>query len=286
VATAASTLIQRTRRFLKDWPDGDKLTAAVSDTTTTSLTVADASTAVYSPSWIIQIDQEAMRVVSGTGTTLTVRRGALGTTAATHSNGAQILIRPGWVDQEILDALNAALNATFPLLYIPVADTSLTADAATYEFTVPQMASPVMYIPRLSRIDLKRTGDAAYRKVVDWELRRGDTPKIKFRFPPDTGTLRVNGYGPFPNFTTSADTLHALFPGNLEDALVDYAAQHLIASGEAARVRQDTGARDDREAANRPGSAMAAANAILARFQQRVQQSAMPPMEPHIVPVY
>lgn len=286
MSTLASTLIQRTRRFLKDWPDGDVLTAAVVSTSATTITVADATSAVYTANWIIQIDQEAMRVISGSGTTLTVRRGVLGTTAATHLNGAQILIRPGWVDQEILEALNAGINATFPWLYIPVADTSLTADAATYEFTVPQMVSPVMYIPRLSKIDLKRTGDVAYRKVSDWELRRGDTPKIKFRFPPDIGTLRVNGYGPFPNFTAVTDALHALFPANLEDALLDYAAQHLIASGEAARVRQDTGLRDTREAANRPGSAMAAANAILARFQQRVQQSAMPPMEPHVVPVY
>lgn len=288
MATSASTLIQRTRRFLGDWPEGDSLTAAVSSTTVATLTIADAS--IYSPGWVIQIDQEAMRV-KGTlplsGTTLSVLRGAYGTTAATHSSAATILLRPAFLDQQILDALNAALDACFPLLYRPVA-TEYTGDTSTdYEYDVPNMATLAKPIPYLSKIQYKAQGDLAFRPINDWSIIRGDTPTIRFRSTLyGGGTLRFIGYGPYAHLTSAASTLDSFFPENAEDLLTEYAAQRLLMQGEAQRVRQDTGARDDRESANRTGSAMSAANATFQRFQMRLRDAAMPPMPRHVVNVY
>jgi hypothetical protein len=284
VATTLGTLIQRTRRFLGDYPEFDVTTASVATTSVTTVTVAD--TSIYAVNWTIQIDQEAMRVRALTNaTTLTVLRGANGTTAATHSSGATILARPAFLDQQIIDAVNAGINATFPFYYKQTVDTTLTADGVTYEFTVPNMPSTTTPIPRLSHIELQQTGDPAYRHVDYWEIRRGATPKIKFRFPPPNGTIRVHGYGPFPNLAAVSDSLDSLFPGWGEDLLVEYAAQRLLMAGEAQRVRQAAGPLDNRESSNRTGSSSAVAGQVLQRFQIRLQQAPMPPLPPHVVSV-
>ena len=63
-------------------------TSAIASTTTTSITVSDA--AEFSPAQTIRIDSEQMHVTGVSGTTLTVERGANGTTAATHAAAAAI----------------------------------------------------------------------------------------------------------------------------------------------------------------------------------------------------
>lgn len=282
MATAASTLIQRSRRFLGDWPEIDAVTASISSGGTT-ISVADAT--IYSAGWILQVDQEAMYVSSGVGTTVTVRRGIRGTTAASHASASTVLVRPHFLDVEYLDALNAAIGASFPLLYQKVIDESLSTSATVYEYNVPTLTSLNAPIPFLSDIYFKESGDLAFRLLRDWEVRRGATPLIKFRRYLPTGTLRVEGYGPIARLTSNADTLTSLFPSNSEDALTTFAAQYLLASGEARRTREDTGARDDRENANRPGSAMAVSNTLYQRFQIQIRQAAMPPIPPHIVSV-
>lgn len=284
MATTLGTLIQRTRRFLNDYPEFDVTTASVATTSVATVSVAD--TTIYAVNSVIQLDQEAMRVKALTsGVLLTVLRGASGTTAATHASGVTVLMKPAFLDQQIIDAVNAGINATFPYYYKQAVDTTLTADGTTYEFTVPNMPSTTIPIPRLSHIDLKQTGDPAYRKVDYWEIRRGSTPKIKFRFPPPTGTIRIHGYGPFPNLAATTDSLDSLWPGWGEDIIVEYAAQRLLMSGEANRVRHDVGPQDARESATRTGSSAAAAGQILQRFQMRLQQAPMPPIPPHLVSV-
>lgn len=286
MATTATTLVQRVRRFLRDWPDFDSLTASTSSTATT-LTVADASSTVYSPRWDIEIDNEAMIVRSGAGTTLTVKRAHKGTTAATHASGAAILLRPHFLSLEILDALNSAIQASFPLIYKPVLDTSLTTSSNTYEYTVPNM--PGTYngasipIPRLSKLELKLSGETDYQRVRGWNVRRGATPKVQFELEQEaSATIRVHGFGPFPDlaFTDSLDTL---WPVHAEDYLIFHATATLLASGEAGRVRVDTGAIDNREQANRAGSSMAASTALLQRAQLRLRDAAMPAMPKHVV---
>jgi hypothetical protein len=285
MATSATTLVNRVRRFVRDNPDYDALTASVSSGGTT-LTVADASTTVYSPRWAIEVDQEAMLVRSGSGTSLTVKRGASGTTAASHASGAAVLIRPQFLSQDILEALNSAIQNSFPLIYRPVLDTSLTTAANTFEYTVPNM--PGTYngasipMPRLSKVELKESGDYDYREVLDWDVLRGTTPKVQFRFEKNaSATIRVTGFGPFPDLAFS-DSLDALWPVNAEDYLVYYAASYLTASGEAGRVRTDTGAIDNREQANRVGSSMSASNYLFQRAQKRLVDAALPPMPKHV----
>ena len=200
-------------------------------------------------------------------------RAYAGSTAASHASAARVLLRPRFLTTEIIDSLNAGLDATFPLLYKEVLDTSLAGVDQTYEYTIP---STVAY---LSQVDIKQSGDLSYRPERGWELRRGATPKIKFRRLPVPGaTIRLHGYGPFPHFATTADSTDTQFPLNAESCLVYYAASDLLMSGEALRVRTDTGAIDNREQATRPGSSMAAALQMEQRFLRQLNRVSMSPL--------
>jgi hypothetical protein len=288
--TSCAKLIERTRRFVRDWPDEDVLTASVASTATL-ISVADGT--IYKKNWQVELDQEILTVsADGSGTTFAARRGARGTTAASHVTASVVLRRPHFFAIEIIDALNAAKDACYPYIYKEVLDTSLTTLANTYEYTVPSMSGtyggqtiPVQY---LSKIEVKPVGETNYRPVRNWSVRRGSTPKIQFKELPEAGaTIRVHGYGPFPDLVAAADVLDAQWPPQAERLLLTVgASDYLLASGEAGRVRVDTGAMDSREQATRTGSSMAAANGMSARFNRMLQNAAMRPLPPHIKPTF
>ena len=281
MATSCQTLVDRVRRFMRDWPDEDALTASASSSAT-SLTVATDATTRYGTGWYLEVDSEVVRTTAVAATTLTVQRARRGTTAATHASSATILVRPHFFQNEIVDALNLALESSFPAFYRPVIDETLTTTAGTYEYEVPDMPSDTtMKIPYISKLFVQETGDTAFRETRAWEIQRGDEPKIKFRREPVIGTLRVHGYGPFPALTL-AGSLHDLFPRQGEGLLVEFAASWLMASGEAGRVRVDRGATDQREQANVAGSSMRASQALFNRFLQRRSDAAMPPLPRHV----
>lgn len=283
MAYTATTLIQRTRRFMGDWPDIDTLTVSLSSSGTTAV-VAD--TSLYAKNWTLQFETEGVivRTAPSSGTSLTVSRAAFGTTSASHASSTPILVRPAFIDQEYLDALNAGILSAFPFLYRPVIDESLTADSTTYEYTVPNM--PGTYdgasipIPRIYKVEVLDSGDTVWREKRDWEIHRGATPKLKFRRSED-GTIRILGYGPFPPLSGFTDSLDTLFPVAGVHALTEYAASCLTESGEARRVRVDTGSLDQREQANRVGSSAAISRDLYQRFFLKIQ-NLMPPMPVHV----
>jgi hypothetical protein len=281
------TLIQQTRRLLRDWKDFDSTTASLSNSVTT-VNVADSS--IYAARWPIEVDQELMMVRAlPSGTTLTVERGAMGSTAASHASGAVVLIRPDFYSVEIADALNQGILACFPQIYKPVNDTSLSTADNTYEYTVPNMPGSyngsTIPIPYVNRLEIKVPGDLTYRPMKRYEILRAATPLIKLRSPYAVGgTLRVSGFGPFPPLASITDTLDAQWPVAAQYLLPIYAASHLLQSGEAGRVRT-TGPRDDREAANRAGSSMSAGLQLYNRFLRELASCAMPPLPKHVRPV-
>jgi len=75
------------------WACSSGLSAAITSTTTTTITIDSAFTDPIFSGVIIEIDSEQMYVRSLSGTsTLTVIRGAFGTTVATHASGAAVTI--------------------------------------------------------------------------------------------------------------------------------------------------------------------------------------------------
>lgn len=285
MATAASTLIQRTRRLLRDWPETDVTTASIASGGTT-LTVAD--TTQYFVNERIEIGDEVLRVTAlATGTTLTVQRAMRGSTQASHAQSSTVLQNPGFYAVEILDELNNGLDACFPLLYRPVAREYTGSDGTTYEWNLPTMSGLSVAIPYLYEIEVKESGDVAFRRDDAWEVVRSENPFVRFRRAPTSGsTLRLRGFGPFTHLTASTDTLDTYFPLQAEGLLPMFAASQLLASGEAGRVRVDVGAIDQREQANRTGASMSASSSLLQRFYQRRADAAMPPMPRHVVSLF
>jgi hypothetical protein len=285
MATSLETLVKRTRRFLRDWPEEDTITASVSSSAT-QITVADES--IYSENWLLEIDQENMTVTGATtGTTVDVRRGARGSTAASHTSGSVVLIRPHFLYNEIVDALNWAKDECFPSIYKPVSAEYTGFLSDTYEYDVPEMPGlSNVPIPYLSKLEIKPSGESDFRQIRGWWIKRGATPYIQFSAAPETGgTLRINGYGPFPDLATGG-SLDALWPAQADKLLPLGAASLLLASGEAGRVRVDTGVQDAREQANRSGSSMAASNALYNRFRRMVGGAAMRPILQHAKPTF
>lgn len=279
--TAASTLVKRTRRRLRDWPETDVTTASTASNGTT-ITVADAT--VYQTNFLLELEEELVRVTAASGTTVTIARAQKGSTAASHASGTAILKQPGFYTVEILDALNEGLDACFPLLYRPVATEYTGLNGTTYEFTVPTMSGIGVAIPFLYRVEIKDSGDTAFREERAWEVVRSEAPFIKFRRPPASGgILRLRGYGPFTHLASSASTLDTYFPVQAEYLLDLYATSVMLASGEAGRVRQDIGSIDQREQANRVGASMSASDKLLQRFQLQLRAASMPPMPKHVV---
>lgn len=249
----------------------------------TTLTVADGT--IYPTKFLLEIDQEVLYTsTAGSGTTVTnVRRAQRGSTAAAHASGASVLINPRFYSVEILDALNNALDACFPLLYRPVATEYTGTSDSTYEYTLPTMSGLSVAIPTIYRIDIQESGDTAFRETRAWEVVRSEAPFIKFkRAPAAASTVRIYGYGPFTHLSAISDTLDTYYPKQAEGLLPLFAASELLASGEAYRVRNFTGTLDSRENANTTGASLRVAENLRGRFYTQLQQASMAPMPKHL----
>lgn len=288
MSISATSLYQRTRRYLRDFRDLDSLTAALTDTTGTTVNVADST--LYAVRWPIEVDQETMLVrAQASATTLTVERGAYGSTAATHTIGTMIQIRPAFYGVEILDALNEGIQACYPLIYKRVIDTSLTILANVWEYTIPNMpgtySGDTIQIPRISMVEVQEPGVVPFFPTDAWSLRRGVAGgnKIKFwNLMTPGAAVRISGWGPFPDLATFAATLDSSWPQQANYLPPLYAAASLLMSGEAGRVRLTAGAVDNREQANRAGSSMDAGKNLMQRFYRELSMSEMPPPMPHV----
>jgi len=280
------SLVNTTRRYLRDWPVFERLTASLSSSAT-SVTVADAT--LYGNRWVVDVDLESMLVTAASGTSLTVLRGLRGSTAATHAVGADILMQPNFTGIEIVDAINRGIDAAFPLFYLGVQDTSVTTTDSTYEYTVPNMPGTYdtgasIQIPLVTKLEVKQTSDLTYRELRRWQIRSGPDGSrlIKLRTAePALGILRVSGYGPFPHLSAATDTLDESWPKDSQYLPALYAAADLMMSSEAGRDRGDWNAVDRREEANRPLTSLQTGQQLYNRWMRETLQSAMPPLPRH-----
>lgn len=86
------------------------------------------------PGTIIEIDRELMLVTGVTGTapalTLTIRRGMLGTTAATHADDSLIILQPDFGRQAVFEAVSDAIDDLWPDLWL--VKTAIVATSSGY----------------------------------------------------------------------------------------------------------------------------------------------------------
>lgn len=131
------TLVSRVRKLTLDEPYEDYTTAAVSDTTGTSISVN--SGASWAEGDIVEFrdsSYEQMKVRVGGASPLTVKRGHNDTTAATHTSGVTILKNPRFTADEINEALTRMCYASWPQAWQVKTDSistpTLTSSTLTY----------------------------------------------------------------------------------------------------------------------------------------------------------
>ena len=282
MATSLDTLIKQVRRFVRDWPEEDVLTASMSSTTS----IASVAVATdYADGWLLEIDQEVLGSLGfNSGTDVKVRRGLRGSTAASHASLTTVLVRPTWLLQDYVDALNWAKNECFPKIYKDALDTSLTTLANTYEYTIPSIGGlPMRYV---SKVEFKAVGAVDYREVREYSIRRGATPKLQFLQDQDAGqTIRIHGYSPFPDIALGG-SLDTQWPAQGDRLLVLGAASYLLASEESGRGRSDRPARQAQNEEMRAGARMNQANALDTRFRRSMVDAALPPLPIHARPTF
>lgn len=280
------TLVNTTRRLLRDWPVYERTSGPVL-ITDTAITVTDGSQ--YAVRWNLELDFESMTITSIVNNSLSVLRGTYGSTTVAHSTGTDILMNPVFKTIEIIDAINMAIDAAFPFFYLFVQDTSVFATDSTYEYIIPNMPNnydlgSLLQIPVVTKVEIKQTSDLTFRELRRWQIRQGPDGArlIKIRTAePAGGQFRINGYGPFPHLAAATDSLDESWPkgGQLLPAL--YAAAHLMMSAEAGRDRGDFEAVDSREEANKPLVSLQTGQSLYNRWMRETLQLAMPPIPKH-----
>ena len=139
---AVSTLVDRIYRDFLNKPDDlsafSRLDGALSDATGTSVVY---ETGLFSSEEenllgsgaLIEIDQELMLVTAANTSTrtLTVARGYSGTTAAIHSNKANIYVNPTFPRKSVFDAVADNISRLYPSLY-NITTTNVTSNS-TYQ---------------------------------------------------------------------------------------------------------------------------------------------------------
>ena len=176
---------------------------------------------------------------------------------------------------------------------ISLVNTGMVADDFVYVDDV-RCGRRVGAIRHLARAEVKVPGGQEWLSRRRWSSRRGGVGAngasenlIVFRsLDPVGSSIRLGGFGPFPSLLSASDALDPQWPTMAEWPLVEFAAGFLLESGEARRVAVDRGGIDVREQANRVGASMQASQAIMNRFERRLEALAMPPMNgyPHVNP--
>jgi len=151
-----STVAQVINRTLREWlypanerPIAAPLAANISSTSATTFTYKDGFFAaeeedLLDAGVVVEIDRELM-FTSGIDTgsrTITVQtRGYMGTTAAIHTAGADIVLAPFYPRQHVFDALGDTIEGLWPDLYVK---TTMAATAQTTPLEVPATVEDVV----------------------------------------------------------------------------------------------------------------------------------------------
>ena len=157
---AVSTLIDRIYRDFLNKPDDlsafSRLDGALTDTTGTTVVYesglfSSEEENLLGNGALIEIDQELMLVTSANTSTrtLTVARGYAGTTAATHSDKANLYLNPTFPRKSVYDAVSDNISRLYPTLY-NITTTDVTSNATYAEVPATTVSVVSSYIQNAS----------------------------------------------------------------------------------------------------------------------------------------
>jgi len=142
--TDMPTEVAKVRRMIEDYPVEDYITAALTDTTSTTVTVNDVSLWKRGQSWEVQdgsgTNAEAffVRSVDSENDQATVKRGHRGSTAVTHLVDAVTFLEPRFSYSRIAEAYSQILDVElYPLGVYEIVEHEITSSDTTNTYAAP-----------------------------------------------------------------------------------------------------------------------------------------------------
>mgnify|MGYP003343594692 CR=1 FL=1 len=224
MTTAATVLNRAARQLLAGTVEERNKLAATVNASATSITLSYNLQGIRSGS-VFECESELMYVweAEPNTKTVTVERGYLGTTAASHTSGAIVTVNPRFPRSQMLDALNADLDdlsSTFNGLFRVVVQ-NVTYNGSDRQVNLTSATSVI----ELMDVRLRYTAD-------DFPIIRGvrlqrDLPTadfasgfaIVFDEPVMAGTLRVTYKAPFTRASSESSdlTTDCFLPATCDD---------------------------------------------------------------------
>jgi len=281
MATTVLSLVEEIRDQLGDY--GEAVTALSSQLAAAATTAAVASSSGFEANGFAYCGFEALEV-SATGTgSLTVRRGARGTTDALHASGSIVRYNLTWGNHLILSKMNEALDAAYPSLYSLVEDPdTLVTVADQYLYELPTT------IDKLYRVEVEsESTDGIYVPCNAWELL--DKTHIRvFDINQYTVGRKINlvGIAPFSNGTATGnlDSDYPITDGSAKGYLMAETMGRLLMVPQARIARRDSflGKTDGWDSAQ-PYMSMAVAREYMKQAKEFLLKARMP-LPAHSIP--
>lgn len=194
------------------------------------------------PGSVLQIENEYLLATGYTGTTtltVTVVRGWLGSTAASHNSGVPVYVNPRILGDEALDYINECLDQLYPTLYQVDIDTlTYSGSLIGYGLSV-DVGFPIRvdFEDNSQALYWKRLGDFTYIPQADTaSFPNGKAIMIRGSMP-HGAKVRVMYAKPFIRVTSPSADLIAT--AGLEEYMTDlpyyYAMWRIMASQEVSR---------------------------------------------------
>lgn len=232
---------------------------------------------------LVEIDDELILAqkwdqTSGTVTVLggTAGRGYMGTTAASHSNGALITSNPAFPRLRIKEAINSTITSLYPDLVV-FGSTEITFNAVQVEYSLPSDVTDVWYVvgqvigpskvaqplPNWRYNPKARTANFATGKSIQLfdSVVPGQAVKVVYAKTP---TALSADSDDFAGVTGYEDRIH--------DLVIYGACKRLIPALEVARLQQQAVEATERAPLVPPSSATKAAQLYASLYAERLQE--------------
>lgn len=223
------TLIEWVRLAARDQPPYDTVSGAYT-TTTTAITFADGTAFPVNTrfDWYDTTFEASLVTAKSSATAGTIVRGIVGTTAANHSTGAQVIAKPRYLLTQYRLAINNALRAIGTQFRRRRWDTSSSFSSTKRLLPVPADATAIFAVAEKPTSDTTLWPVAAVLEpVLPTSLTSTGKAIRLLSYNPGTGTAYIGYESPWTELVNWTDTLDAGFPVEALDLIVEGAIRYL-----------------------------------------------------------
>jgi hypothetical protein len=243
---------------------------------TASVTSASVDSSDQVMRGIVEIDDELLYVTIADSNVLTIApygRGYRGSTAATHSTNAQVLVDPTFPRSEIRKAIDQCVLGLYPQLY-QIKTTDLVASTTAVGYSLPADCGHVL------DVKFQTTGDPAdyWAPLYNYSF-DASSPEVNgkalnlFDSLPPNSTIRVVYQAAFGTFASNSDTLTSIgLKEDWIDLILYQVASRMVRFLDPARLNLRYVENVSRSQVVQAGDAGKIANQLYAMYQQRLAE--------------